>query len=71
MTFTSKRVKQYNSTRKSILMIDNEPVAIFDSDKRLSQAIAYVQGYVHELKDKKVEHDLLPYRIEYTKNMED
>ena len=52
-------------------MIDNEPVAIFDSDKRLSQAIAYVQGYVHELKDKKVEHDLLPYRIEYTKNMEE
>ena len=71
MKFTSKRVKQYNSTRKSILLIDDEPVAIFDSDKRLSQAISYVQGYVHELKDKRVEHDLLPYRIKYIGKAED
>lgn len=39
------KVKQYNSTYKHIVMVDDNPVCVTESDKRASECIQYLNGY--------------------------
>lgn len=46
MNITTKRVKQYNSTTKTVIMVDNEPICIVQGcGKTVSNIIAYLNGY--------------------------
>lgn len=48
------KVKQYNSTYKRILIIDNEPICIVRGDKRASECIQYLNGYNADINDGKI-----------------
>lgn len=57
------KVKQYNSTYKRILMIDDNPVCIVASDKRASECIQYLNGYNADINDGKIKKVLDKYRM--------
>lgn len=55
MQITTKRVKQYNSTTKTILLVDNEPICIVSGcGKTVSNIIAYLNGYDVKIADGKI-----------------
>lgn len=62
------KVKQYNSTYKRILMIDDNPVCIVASDKRASECIQYLNGYNADINDGKIKKILDKYRIPSVNN---
>ena len=46
MNITTKRIKQYNSTHKTIILVDNEPICIVSGcGKTVSNIVAYLNGY--------------------------
>lgn len=46
MNITTKRIKQYNSTHKTIILVDNEPICIVSGCcKTVSNIVAYLNGY--------------------------
>ena len=46
MNITTKRVKQYNSTTKTVIMVNGDPVCIVRGcGKTVSNIIAYLNGY--------------------------
>lgn len=46
MNITTKRVKQYNSTTKTVIMVNGDPVCIVQGcGKTVSNIIAYLNGY--------------------------
>lgn len=45
MKITQTRVKQYNSTYKTVISVDEVPVCITRSNKRASDIISYLSGY--------------------------
>lgn len=57
------KVKQYNSTYKRILMIDDNPVCIVTGDKRANECIQYLNGYNADINDGKIKKILDKYRV--------
>lgn len=57
MIVTTKRVKQYNSTTKTVVMIDGEPLCIVQGCGRtVSNILAYLEGYDVEISDGKIKN---------------
>ena len=54
MKITQTRVKQYNSTYKTVIAIDGVPVCITRSNKRASDIVSYLSGYEVEINDGKL-----------------
>lgn len=55
MQITTKRVKQYNSTNKTVIMVDNDPICIVDGcGKTVSNIMAYLNGYDVPIADGKI-----------------
>lgn len=57
------KVKQYNSTYKHIVMVDNIPVCVTQGSKRASECIQYLSGYNADINDGKVRKILDKYRM--------
>ena len=52
MEITTKRIKQYNSTHKTVILVDNEPICIvMGCGKTVSNIIAYLNGFDVEISD--------------------
>lgn len=58
MKITQTRVKQYNSTYKTVISVDEVPVCITRSNKRASVIISYLSGYEVEINDGKLKKQL-------------
>jgi hypothetical protein len=58
MKITQTRVKQYNSTYKTVISVDGIPVCITRSNKRASDIVSYLSGYEAEIKDGKLKKQL-------------
>lgn len=52
------RVKQYNSTYKTVISVDGIPVCITRSNKRASDIVSYLSGYEAEINDGKLKKQL-------------
>lgn len=52
------RVKQYNSTYKHILMVNDEPICVTESANRASDLIAYLGGADVKVSDGKIRREL-------------
>ena len=49
MKITQTRVKQYNTTYKTVVAVDGVPVCITRSNKRASDIVSYLSGYDVEI----------------------
>ena len=58
MNITQTRVKQYNSTYKTVVSVDGVPVCITRSNKRASDIMSYLSGYEVEINDGKLKKQL-------------
>ena len=58
MKLTQTRVKQYNSTYKTVITVDGVPVCITRSNKRASDIVSYLSGYEVEINDGKLKKHL-------------
>lgn len=58
MKITQTRVKQYNSTYKTVIAVDGVPVCITRSNKRASDIVSYLSGYDVEINDGKIKKQL-------------
>ena len=55
MKITIKRVKQYNSTKKTVVSVGGEPICIVSgTGKTVSNIMAYLNGYDVEISDGKI-----------------
>ena len=45
MEIKTYKVKEYNSTKKTVVIINDEPVCIIKGKKTLATILAYAQGY--------------------------
>jgi hypothetical protein len=55
MNITTHRIKQYNSTYKTVVCVDGEPICIVAGvGKTLSNVIAYLNGYDVPISDGKI-----------------
>lgn len=57
------KLKQYNSTWKHLLVINGEPLCIFDSQNRANEALQYLNGYDADINDGHVKKVLNKYRL--------
>lgn len=64
MKITQTRVKQYNSTYKTVVSVDGVPVCITRSNKRASDIMSYLSGYEVEINDGKLKKQLDKIRNE-------
>ena len=64
MNITQTRVKQYNSTYKTVISVDGVPVCITRSNKRASDIMSYISGYEVEINDGKLKKQLDKIRNE-------
>ena len=55
MLIETKRVKNYCSTYKTIILIDKEPFCVCNSNRSANEVIKRLLGGEIELKDKKIE----------------
>lgn len=55
MLIETKRVKNYCSTYKTIILIDKEPFCVCNSNRSAHEVIKRLLGAEIELKDKKIE----------------
>lgn len=62
MRVDTYRVKQYNSTSKTVVCIDGQPICIVKGKKTLSNILAYIQGYEVEVKDGKIKKIIDKYK---------
>lgn len=63
MTITTHRIKQYNSTYKTVISVDNQPICIVDGVGRtVSNIIAYLNGYDVVIADGRIKKILDRYR---------
>lgn len=72
MNITKTRVKQYNSTYKTVISVDGIPICMTKADKRASEIIAYLNGYDANIADgkiKKILDNIIKYSS-YKKNGE-
>lgn len=51
---TTKKLKQYNSTYKHLLMVNNEPVCIVAGNEQASRCMQYLNGYNADIHDGKL-----------------
>ena len=58
MEITQIKVKQYNSTYKIIVFVDETPICITKSGKRASDIVSYLRGYDVEINDGKIKKQL-------------
>lgn len=59
MQITTKRIKQYNSTNKTVIMVDKEPICLVDGcGKTVSNIVAYLNGYDVSISDGKIKRIL-------------
>lgn len=58
MNITQTRVKQYNSTYKTVISVDGVPICITRSNKRASDIISYLSRYEVEINDGKLKKQL-------------
>ena len=58
------RVKQYNSTSKTVVCIDGKPICLVQGRKTLSNIISYLQGYDVKIFDGRIKKILDKYRTE-------
>lgn len=55
MQVTTKQVKQYNSTTKTVVMVNGDPICIVQGcGKTVSNIMAFLEGYDVEIKDGKI-----------------
>lgn len=55
MNVKTFRVKQYNSTSKTVIMADDEPVCIVAGcGKTVSNIVAYLSGYDVQISDERI-----------------
>ena len=57
MEITTYRIKQYNSTNKTVVLVDNKPVCIVSGSttgKTVSNIMAYLEGYDVPINDGKI-----------------
>ena len=65
MNITTHRIKQYNSTCKTVVCVDGKPVCIVAGvGKTLSNVIAYLNGYDVNIADGKIKKALDMCRAE-------
>lgn len=65
MNVTTHRIKQYNSTYKTVVCVDGKPVCIVAGvGKTLSNVIAYLNGYDVPIADDKIKKALDRRRAE-------
>lgn len=65
MNITTHRIKQYNSTYKTVVCVDDKPVCIVQGvGKTLSNVIAYLNGYDVDITDGKIKKALDRCRAE-------
>lgn len=69
MKIETYRVKQYNSTYKTVVMVDGIPVCIVRGQNTLSKIISFLSGYNVKINDGKIEK-ILKKTIERGKNNE-
>ena len=63
MNITQTRVKQYNSTYKTVVSVDGVPVCITRSNQRDSDIMSYLSGYEVEINDGKLKKQLDKIRV--------
>ncbi len=69
MQIDTYRVKQYNSTTKTVITVDGDPVCIVAGKGiTVSNVIAYLQGCDVEIKDGAIKKDLDKVRKKNTEN---
>ena len=54
MTISTVKVKEYNSTKKYILMVNGTPVCIVRGKKSLNDCIGYLMNGEPDLKDGRI-----------------
>lgn len=65
MNVTTYRIKQYNSTHKTVICINDVPICIVDGcGKTVSNIIAYLNGYDVPIADGKIKRILDKYKAE-------
>ena len=65
MNITTCRIKQYNSTFKTIISVDGKPICIVaGAGKTLSNIIAYLNGYDVDIADGKIKKVLDNYKAD-------
>jgi len=65
MNITTFRIKQYNSTSKTVICVDDKPICIVAGvGKTVSNIIAYLNGYDVAVADGKVKKVLDICRVE-------
>jgi len=66
MKIDTYRVKQYNSTSKTVVCIDGKPICIVKGcGKTLSNIISYIQGYDVKISDEKIKKIIDKYKEEH------
>lgn len=51
MEIKTKRLKQYNSTFKYLLLVNNEPICLFKSQNQITEALQYLYGCPAKISD--------------------
>ena len=65
MKIDTYRVKQYNSTSKTVVCIDGKPICIVQGcGKTLSNIIAYIHGYDVKINDGRIKKIIDEYTAE-------
>ena len=65
MNITTYRVKQYNSTYKTVICVDDKPLCIVDGCKQtVSKIMAYLNGYDVIISDNNIKRVLDHHRSE-------
>lgn len=54
MTISTVKIKEYNSTKKYVLMVDSIPVCIVRGNKSLNDCISYLMNGEPLLKDGRI-----------------
>ena len=63
MDITTYRIKQYNSTYKTVICVDTIPICVVDGcGKTVSNIIAYLNGYNTIISDGSIKKILDKYR---------
>lgn len=62
MKIETYRIKQCNSTYKTVIVVDGEPICMAKGSKTISDIIAYLNGYDAEIKDGKIKKILKAMR---------
>lgn len=59
-----ENIKQYNSTYKHVVIVNDVPVCITESSKRASECIQYLNGYNADINDGAIKKILDKYRMQ-------